>query len=186
MLIALIVFPVSTHFAYADMEYTSPLKQWKQGSSPTDTDCRDDRFLMINPNDEKPVCLFPSFSMIRFAENGWMPLRNIILENPTETFTSGTGGNIDEKRFSFFEINDNFIIIHEKNNKDLVKMMHSGEKIILDCQDTGVSVITIMTLDEINVKEKTITYTKEKQTWSEEFCVGKDPILDLYYARFFT
>jgi len=168
-------------------QYTSPLKQWKLGASPAEIDCSDGRFLMVKPTNEKPACLFPSYSMIRFAENGWMPARNILLGNPTETIVSGHGGDFAKKYFSYFEIVDeNSILLHSINDKALISVMYSGEKIISNCIDIGSSEITIFALGKVDLEGNTVTFTQERQTWPEGFCAGEGSILNSYYARFFA
>ena len=133
---------------------------------------------MINSDNEKPACLFPSKSMIRFAENGWIPIRNLLLDNPIETTISGHGGEFTKRYFSYFEINDETsILLHDINDKSLVNVMYSEEKIISNCIDTGgSSEITISTLVEISLKDNTITLTHEKQTWPEGFCGDDESI----------
>lgn len=175
-----------TGISFADE--LSPLKQWKQGASFVEIDCTDGQFLMINPDNGKPACLFISSSMIRFAENGWLPVRNILLDNPIETTVSGHGGDFTKRYFSYFEINDkNSILLHDIDDESLVNVMYSGEKIISNCIDTGgSSEITISTLVEISLKESTITLAQEKQTWPEGFCGDDESILNSYYARFFV
>ena len=182
----LLILPISKSFS--EISPVSPLQQWKQGATPIEISCSDGRFLMINPNNEKPACLFPSKSMIRFAENGWIPIRNLLLDNPIETTISGHGSDFAKRYFSYFEINDeNSILLHSINDKTLVNMMYSGEKIISNCVNTGgSSEVTISTLVEINLKESTIILTQEKQTWSEGFCGDDESILNAYYARFFS
>ena len=184
-----IMFAFLVPHAYGNDDYhVSPLKQWKNGASPVEINCNEGRFLMINPDNEKPACLFPSTSMIRFAENGWLPVRNLVLENLVETTVSGHGGEFTKRYFSYFEIKDqNSIIVHKSNDKSLVSMIHSGDKIISNCIDNEwSSEITVSTLVQVNFVDNTISMTHEKQTWPEGFCDNNESILEQYYAKFFA
>ena len=184
-----IMFVFLAPYAYGDSEYNvSPLKQWKNGASPVEISCNEGKFLMINPDSEKPACLFPSTSMIRFAENGWLPVRNIVLENPKEVTVSGHGGEFTKRYFSFFEIEDqDSIIVHKINDKSLVKAIHSGDRIISNCIDgEDSSEITVSTLVQVNSVDNTVSMTHEKQTWPGGFCDNNESILEQYYAKFFA
>ena len=182
-----IMFVFLASHAYGDGDYASPLKQWKNGASPVEINCSEGRFLMINPDNEKPACLFPSTSMIQFAENGWLPVRNVVLENPKEITVAGHGGEFTKRYFSYFEIMDhNSIIVHKINDKSLVNTIRSGDRIISNCIDNkGSSEITVSTLVQVNFIDNTISMTHEKQTWPEGFCDNSESILEQYYAKFF-
>ena len=184
-----ITFAFLVPHAFGESEYNvSPLKQWKSGASPVEISCSEGKFLVINPDSQKPACLFPSTSMIRFAENGWLPVRNIVLENPKETTVSGHGGEFTKRYFSFFEIRDqNSIIVHKINDKSLAKAIHAGDRIISNCvDDEGSSEITVSTLVQVNSVDNTVSMTHEKQTWPEGFCGNNESILEQYYAKFFA
>ena len=183
-----IMFVFLASQAYGDDDYVSPLKQWKNDASPIEINCSEGRFLMINPDNEKPACLFPSTSMIRFAENGWIPVRNLVLENPKETTLSGHGGEFTKRYFSYFEIKDqNSIIVHKINDKSLVNTIRSGDKIVSNCIDNeGSSEITVSTLVHVNSTDSTVSMTHEKQTWPGGFCDNNESILEQYYTKFFA
>ncbi len=170
-----------------EMPWMSPIKQWKNGLEPIKIDCRDGRFLMINPENNKPACLFNSKSMVIFAQKGWMPVRNLVLENPADAFTSGHGGDFSTQYFSFFEINNkNSILLHSKQDKKLVSHMEIGEKLISNCLNfDGSSEITLITLKNIDISNNTSTFTSEKQTWPGGFCDNDEAILEKYYSEFF-
>ena len=184
-----IIFALLVPHAYGDSDdYDSPLKQWKNGASTVEISCNEGRFLMINPDNQKPACLFPSMSIIRFAENGWLPVRNLVLENIKETTVSGHGGEFTKRYFSYFEIKDqNSIILHKINDKSLVSTIHHGDRIISNCIDyEGSSEITISTLVQVNSVDNTVSMTHEKQTWPGGFCDNNESILEQYYAKFFA
>jgi hypothetical protein len=172
---------------FAENEYLSPSQQWKNGLEPIEFDCRDNRFLMINPENGKPVCLFPSKSMIYFVEKGWLPTRDIVLDNPQETYVSGQGGEFSKDYFSFFEIkNENAIILHDKTDKKNTKTMQVGERLISNCQDLdGSSEITVFHLDNIDLQQNSAQFTQDIQTWPGGFCDQEKNILENYYSSFF-
>ena len=125
--------------------------------------------------------------MIRFAENGWMPVRNLVLENHITTVTAGHGGDFTKQYFSFFEIaSADSILTHAKNDESLTRVLHVGDKMITNCHDTGESSeITISTINAVHLSTNSVTFSEEKQTWPAQFCATSESLLDVYYSNYF-
>jgi plastocyanin len=157
-----------------------PLKQINLGVDPYQIECKLD-FYLVHKYDNTPACV-NDFHKIQLLVRGWATFRLnadvVPLENIKVIEGDGYGYLYDSKI-----IDESQIQIHTWYGNHRLQTLNVGEKIIAGCNskiaDTLKAYVLILTLQQIDIKNKTIVFSGHVENWDSGFCDGfrsREPI----------